>query len=438
MSSVEKDVQTVINTDYHGYAMYVLENRAIPSVIDGMKNVHRKLLYGMLNEYKGKKTKLCDAAGISKFNYHHGETSAQGAAVTLTAPYNNNVPLFEGHGNFGSRLIQEAAAARYIFISLGKDFYKYFSDFEVCDPNSDKDNPEPQTYLPTIPWVLVNGIEGIAVGFACKFLPHKPEDLARACMEYISGKKITPLIPSFPSFSGTVTEEIPGKYIISGIVSRVKRNTWEITEVPYGHDRESIFNQLSKMEDAGIISDFEDNCDKQGFRFTVKMDSVNDAKCAKDPLAFFKLQKSVTENYTTLDQFGKLKLFDSKEDIVKYFCDYRLAKIADKLSYDIIKLSSEIKWLHIKAAFVSDVASNKINLKDKKKAEWIPVLTEKYKGFNAKPEEVEKLLQIPVVDMTQDYIDNLENKIKDKNAELDNIRKLTPKKVFQDRLKELT
>lgn len=433
---MNKTISNVIDTDYHGYAMYVLEHRAIPSAIDGLKPTHRKLLYSMLNDYKGKKTKCNDLGSISKHNYHHGEASAMGAVVTLTADYNNNVPLFTGHGNFGSRLIQEAAAPRYIFASLNNNFYDYFSDFEVCSPHKDKDNPEPQTYLPVIPWVLVNGIEGIAVGFACKFMPHSPKDLAKACIQYLNGKKIPNLIPSFPQFTGEVVEDTEsgtiGKYLLRGTVNRTKRNTWEISEVPYGFDRETYFNHLSKMEDQGKLVDFEDNCDKSGFRFTVKLDGEQDKKCQSDPLSYFKLEKSVTENYTTLDEFGKLKIFDNKQEIVKYFCDYRLTKFAEKLKYDENKLNEEISWLSIKMQFIMDVSSNKIELKTQKKSQWLEDIP---KFYNCSKESANNLLNISVVDMTEDYISNLKNKIKDKKSQLEELLKLNAKEVFLSKLK---
>lgn len=438
MDNIDRSIGDVIDKEYLDYSMYTLENRAIPSIIDGLKMVHRKLLYAMINEYKGKKTKNADLSGISKFGYHHGEMSAAKAIETLTAEYNNNVPVFQGHGNFGSRMIQEAAAPRYIFSSLNEKFHDYFGDFEVCPPHKDSDNPEPQTYLPYIPWVLVNGIEGIAVGFATKFLPHDPKDLAKACSAYLNGKKIPELIPKFPDFTGTVTQDtengIIGKYIVRGMVERAKRNTWHISEVPYGHDRESIFNMLTKMEDENKLSDFEDECDKSGFKFTVKLNGEQDEKCQKNPLAYFKLEKSVTENYTTLDENGKLKLFKNKTEIIKYFCDYRLTKVAEKLEFDKAKLDGEIAWLKSKYNFINDVANNRVILKDKKKDEWLTILPGKYK---CSEDDSRNLLNIAVIDMTQDYLANLQSKIKDKQNQLIEVSKLVPKEVFLSKLKTL-
>ena len=428
-----KTVAQTIDSDYRHYAMYVLENRAIPCYIDGFKPVHRKLFYAMLNEHRGKKTKVSDLGGISKFNYHHGESSAMGAAVTLTAEWNNNVPLFQGHGNFGSRLIQEAAAPRYIFASANPEINKYFSDFEVCDKNSDEDSPEPQTYLPNIPWVLVNGVEGIAVGFACRYLPHSPVDIAKACQLAIKGKlKDDYVIPvTFPGFRGEVIQETPTKVVTRGIVTRVKRNTWQITEAPWGYDRDQMFNQLDKMMADNKIVDFDDDCNDTGFNFLVKLDSACDAKCQKDPIAYFKLEKAFTENYTALDETGKLRLFQSKPEIIRAFVEYRVKKIGDKIQYDIKEVSSKLTWAMLKLNLIGDVLERKIDLLSMKKSDLIAYTVGEYA---ASEENAAKLTQIPIVDMTTDKLADLRLEIAKLGAALEDLRQLNPTDVYTARL----
>jgi DNA topoisomerase-2 len=428
-----KTVAQTIDSDYRHYAMYVLENRAIPCFIDGFKPVHRKLFYAMLNEHRGKKTKVSDLGGISKFNYHHGESSAMGAAVTLTAEWNNNVPLFQGHGNFGSRLIQEAAAPRYIFASANPEINKYFSDFEVCDKNSDEDSPEPQTYLPNIPWVLVNGVEGIAVGFACRYLPHSPVDIAKACQLAVKGKlKDDYVIPvTFPGFRGEVIQESATKVVTRGIVTRVKRNMWQITEAPWGYDRDQMFNQLDKMMADGKIVDFDDDCNDTGFNFSVKLDSACDVKCQKDPIAYFKLEKAFTENYTALDETGKLRLFQSKPEIIRTFVEYRVKKIGDKIQYDIKEVSSKLTWAMLKLNLIGDVLERKIDLLAMKKADLIAYTVDEYA---ASEENAAKLTQIPIVDMTTDKLADLRLEIAKLGAALEDLRQLVPTDVYTARL----
>lgn len=428
-----KTVAQTIDSDYRHYAMYVLENRAIPCFIDGMKPVHRKLFYAMLNEHRGKKTKVSDLGGISKFNYHHGESSAMGAAVTLTAEWNNNVPLFQGHGNFGSRLIQEAAAPRYIFASVNPEINKYFSDFEVCDKNSDEDSPEPQTYLPNIPWVLVNGVEGIAVGFACRYLPHSPVDIAKACQLAIKCKlKDDYVIPvTFPGFRGEVIQETPTKVVTRGIVTRVKRNTWQITEAPWGYDRDQMFNQLDKMMTDGKIVDFDDDCDDTGFNFIVKLDTAGDAKCQKDPIAYFKLEKAFTENYTALDETGKLRLFESKVDIIRAFVEYRVKKISDKIRYDIESARAKLTWAMLKLNIIDDVIEDTIDMRKMNRAQLIAYAIDTYA---ASEDNAARVAQIPLVDMTTDKLAELRLLIAELSAKIDDLLATKATDVYAARL----
>lgn len=435
---VNKTVTEIIDNEYKAYAMYVLENRAIPSYIDGFKPSHRKILYSMLNYYKGKKVKVAElGTSISQFNYHHGETSAMGAAITLTANWNNNMPIFRGHGNFGTRLIQEAAAPRYIFADLNPDFYKYFNDFDVCNKHIDLENPEPQQYLPTIPWILVNGIEGIAVGFACKFLSHSTKDIAKACTLAVKNKlKDSYVLPvTLPGFKGEIIQEDHNKIITRGIVERTKRNTWTITEVPWGYDREKFFNQLDKMLEQNKIVDFEDMCDESGFKFVVKMDTVTDAKCEKDPIEFFKLEKAFTENYTALDENGRIILFNNKLEIIRRFVDFRIAKVGERIAYDINKLSNDINWLTTKLSFVKDVVNKKINLLKFTRAELHETCMQKY---NIEKDISTKLLSIPVFDMTTDMIAELEAKIEKLNNDKTTLIESDPTEIYLSMLKTIS
>lgn len=432
--TTKQTVKSLIDSDYMSYAMYVLENRAIPSCIDGFKPVSRKVLFSMLEDHKGKKTKVSDLGGISKHNYHHGEGSAMGAAITLGAEWQNNVPVFTQYGNFGTRLVPEAAAPRYIFAGLNPEFKKYFMDFGVCDAHSDKDNPEPQTYLPIIPWVLVNGIEGIAVGFACKYAPHNPKNLAKACIAYLSNKKIDNnlLVPSWPGFKGQVVPDESGdtsKTKLIGTVERVKRNTWVISEVPFGVDRETYYNHLAKMEEDSKIEDFEDACDDSGFNFKVNLNGQQDATCQKDPVSYFKLSKIYSENYTALDEKGKLKLFTDKSEIVSYFCDYRLKKTEDKLARDIVVEQTKNEWLRAKKDFISVFMKKNLTSVSKVDMESIAL------KITPKEDWVSKLIRIPAFEFTTNSVNELDAEITTSDDELVRLKSLDARTVFIERLK---
>ena len=433
-----RSITNIIDTEYLSYSMYTLENRAVPSTIDGFKPVHRKLVYAMINVHGGKKTKVADLGSISSLNYHHGEASAMSAAITLTADWNNNCPVFTGHGNFGSRLIQEASAPRYIFASLSPEFKKYFIDTEVSPKSADEENPEPAHYLPTIPWVLVPGIQGIAVGFACNILPHSIQDLTHATKTYLKNPtkfiKEQPIIaPTFPHFKGTVAKESDDglSWSTMGIVEYVGKYTFKISELPIGYDREQYVNILNDMIDADKIKDFEDNCSEDGFGFSVKVSTTQKEKIDPDPIKYFKLKKNHTENLTTLGIDGKLKIFKSTADLIAYFCEYRLQKFSDKIEYEKSQLSVDIEQMNDKVKFIKMVISGKIDFKKLSKQQLLEAIADK---ITAK-EHGKLLINVPMYQCTTDVLESLQMKIQESITSYTVLENTTPMQRYLSVLK---
>lgn len=435
---IKKTVTQVIDNEYLSYAMYTLESRAIPSVIDGMKPVLRKLLYAMINEYGGKKTKLADLGSISKYNYHHGEASAQAAAVGMAADWSNNAPIFTGYGNFGSRLIQEAAAPRYIYAALSENYKKYFSDEEVCPKSNDPENPEPAHYLPIIPWILVNGIQGISVGFKTDILPRSTKDIVKSVKAYLKSPQTfldanKPIPPTFPRFSGNVIQISQNQWKTQGQIAYIGKNYFEITELPVGYDRESYVNVLNDLVDKDLIKDYDDNCSKSGFGFKVKVSLAQKDVIEKDPLKYFKLEKTHTEILTTMGIDGKLKIFDSVAQLIGYFCDYRLLKFEHKITYDINKLSEEMVRKTHKKQFLQAVVSGKINLAKSTKENLL-----EYISKNVTDADYGKsFIRIPLYECTAEAIDILDASIESDTTYLKSLKSETPMTRFSACLSNL-
>ena len=428
MKIVNKTIKNIIDTDYLEYSMYTIENRAIPSVIDGFKPVHRKLVYAMINVHGGKKTKCNDLGSISSLNYHHGEASAMEAVKTLGAPWNNNCPVFKGYGNFGSRLIQEAAAPRYIFASLSPEFKKYFIDEEVAPVSLDPENPEPAHYLPTLPWVLVNGIEGIAVGFATKILPRSIKTLTTEvllCLKnptlYLASDK--PVKPTFPEFRGEVSQgEEPNQWVTTGIIQAAPKNTYKISELPIGYDRAGYIEMLHGLVDTDKIQDFDDDCSEQGFGFTVKVTKAQKDKIDIDPIKYFKLAKPRTENITTIGVDGKLKIFSSPAQLIHYFVEYRLQKFEQKLAHEKTNLDSDVTEMKGKIKFINAVIAGKIDFRKTSQASLLEYITD---NISTK-EWAKNFINIPIYNCTMDYVEKLKNKILDAEAALLALKSETP------------
>ena len=438
MTTISKTITEIIDSDLLDYSMYVLQNRAIPSAIDGFKSGGRKLVYTMLNDYPTRKVKVAELAGsIAKYGYHHGEASAEGAVVTLTADWNNNCPIFTGHGNFGSRLVQEAAGSRYIFVSLSQEFKKYFIDHEVTSKSPDPENPEPAYYLPTIPWVLVSGISGIAVGFACNILPRSIKDLTGAVKKYLKDPKKflkaqEAIAPTFPHFRGTVFQDEANlaTWYTEGIVEYVGKFTYRISELPIGYDRAKYVEFLNDLLDTEKIKDYEDNCSEEGFCFDVKVTAIARDKIDADPIKFFKLRKSHTENITTLGTDGKLKLFDSAADLLAYFCDHRLEKFEEKIVYEKFELLAQISLMTDKAKFIKMVVDRKIDFRQLNKEQLLEVIRTKV----TTAEHGKSFINIPLYSCTTDAITVLEETILKHKAQLVELSKTTPIERYLSKL----
>jgi len=431
-------LSNVASREWKSFAMYTVENRAIPNMIDGLKPVQRFYLYSSIVNTKRDFKKVSAVSGIiSDYGYNHGEGSAAGSGQLMAATWNNNICLVEGRGSFGTRLIQDAGAPRYVYTRLHDNFNKYIKDVDLSPIHEDPEHEPPAFYLPVIPLVLANGTKGIATGFATNILPHCPESLAEACSEYLRTKKISAdtIKVKFPEFEGTVEQDPlePKRYTVFGVYRKTSKTQLQITEVPYGYDRENYVKVLDKLEDGGDIVSYEDLCDKSGFRFDVKLKQNTSAKWNdKQIIAKFKLSKVLSQNLTVIDYDGKLREYDDARNIVMDFCDYRYGILEQRINKNISKYNSELNWLNIKMEFIQLVLDDKITFKNKNKkqigSDIVTILPEA-------SAHVDRLLSIPFSNLTSEEIQSLEKQIKQAEKDLDFWQRTSPKKQFLSDLK---
>jgi DNA topoisomerase-2 len=426
----ELTIDGAINQYYKDYAMYVIGNRAIPSMIDGLKPVQRKILCAAIDKAKNKKIKVAELGGmLSSYGYHHGETSAQDAVVGMAQEWNNNITLLEAHGNFGSRIVQEAAAPRYIFTKLSENYSIWFKDTDIAPKTSDPEDLEPLHYLPIIPMVLVNGARGIAVGFATNILPRDPNEILKACRKVLNGtRNIKAIPPSYPGFKGTWRQE-DGKWIATGEWSN-ERGGYRIRELPPGTDREKYVTHLTKLADAGDIGYFEDHC-SDVFNFFVKVTPTQKKAIEKKGVEkVFKLSTSFTENITVLDQNNELKVYDNEIDLIRDFCKYRILKIRERLDNNIIDTINDIAYNERMLAFVKEVSKDRKKVLDSD----IRYLTSIADKHSKTAEETKKMVNMPIYKFCSETIDQLVEKIKIQQKHLVEIKKLEAFDVYLDEL----
>ncbi|MGW4088960.1 DNA gyrase subunit A [Nocardia sp. NPDC004750] len=305
------DIQLEMQNSYIDYAMSVIVGRALPEVRDGLKPVHRRILYAMYdNGYRPDRGYVKSARPVSDTmgNYHpHGDSAIYDTLVRMAQPWAMRYPLVDGQGNFGSRGNDGAAAMRYTecrLTPLAMEMLREI-DHETVDfiPNYDGKTQEPVVLPSRVPNMLMNGSNGIAVGMATNIPPHNLTELAAAiywaldnhdadeeatlaaCMERIKG-------PDFPT-SGLIvgTQGIHDAYTtgrgsikMRGVVEIEEdnrgRTTIVITELPYQVNTDNFINAIAEqVKDgriAGIADIHDESSDRVGLRIvvTVKRDAV--------------------------------------------------------------------------------------------------------------------------------------------------------------------
>lgn len=429
----------VAQNEMKEFALYTIESRAIPNVIDGLKPVQRFYLYSSIQNTPKDYKKVSAVSGVvSDYGYNHGEGSAAGAGQLMAATWNNNICLVEGRGSFGTRLIQEAGAARYVYTRLHSNFGKYIKDRDLSPAHPDPEHAPPSFYIPTIPLVLANGTKGIATGFATNILPRSEASLIKACKEYTTKRKISSRLPvAFPDFKGTTEyDSIEDRFVCRGVFERPSQTRIIITEVPYGYDREGYVKVLDKLEDDGHLVSYDDECSSDGFRFDVKLRNTVAKQLKTDDkvIKLFKLEKTHSENLTTIDEQGRLKIFTDERDLVAHFCDYRLGILSQRISKQIEIHTEEARWLKVKAEFIQAVLEDQIVFKGKNKDQVGKLVLQ---FTSASDEDVDRLLRLNIITLTMEQIKDLMDKIKEAKDQLDFWNNTTPKEQFVSDLKDL-
>ena len=432
-------ISKVALNEWKSFAMYTVESRAIPNMIDGLKPVQRFYLYSSLINSKKDFKKVSAVSGIiSDYGYNHGEASAAGAGQLMAATWNNNICLVEGRGSFGTRLVQEAGAARYVYTRLHDNFGKYVKDLDLSPVHDDPEHEPPAFYLPAIPLVLINGTKGIATGFATNILPHCPASVTEACVEYLETKEIKqPINLKFPEFSGTIEQnkEDPKKYISYGTYSKRSKTQLLISEVPYGFDRESYVKVLDNLEDEGDIVSYDDLCDKQGFKFEVKLKQNISAKWTRSKIiSKFKLSKPFAQNLTVIDYEGKLREYDDARQLIKDFCDYRLGILKQRIDARKAEYEEEVRWLNVKMEFVQANVDGRIVFKDNSKSQVIKQIMEETSGTGG---DTNRLLALSILNLTKEEIVKLKKQIAESKRTLNFWKKTSPINQFKTDLETL-
>ena len=385
---IKINIEEEMKSSYIDYSMSVIVARALPDVRDGLKPVHRRILYGMMElgntsdkPYKKSARTVGDVLG----KYHpHGDSSVYGALVRMAQDWAMRYPLVDGQGNFGSVDGDSAAAMRYTEARLQKigedmmqDLYKETVDFT----NNFDDSLQEPTVMPTrIPNLLVNGASGIAVGMATNMPTHNLGEVIDACVAYIDNNDITIdelmehiKAPDFPTggyiygMAGVreAYETGRGRIIMRAkaeIETGQNHDKIVVTEIPYGVNKAELIKIIADLVNEKKIegiSNANDESDREGMRIVI--DIKRDANASVVLNKLFKMTALQTSfgvnNVALVGSTGQQrpKTLNLK-DLIRYFVEHRHEVVVRRTQFDLRKAKERA---HILEGLI--IASDNIN-----------------------------------------------------------------------------
>ena len=368
---IKVDIEQEMRKSYIDYSMSVIVERALPDVRDGLKPVHRRILYSMMEQgntsdkgYRKSARTVGDVMG----KYHpHGDSSIYGSLVRMAQDWAMRYTLVDGQGNFGSVDGDSPAAMRYTEARLRKigedmmqDIYKDTVDFQE---NYDGKDKEPCVLSTRIPNLLVNGATGIAVGMATNMPTHNLREVINACVAYIDNPELTTedlmeyvKAPDFPTggyiygMSGVRDAYETGRgRVVMRAKTEIETDTNHdkiiVTEIPYGVNKAELIKYIAGLvseKKIDGISNVNDESDKDGMRIVI--DVKRDANASVVLNKLFKmtqLQTAFSVNSVALIPCGEGNKLRPKVlslcDCIKYFVEHRHEVVIRRTKYDLRK-----------------------------------------------------------------------------------------------------
>lgn len=348
-------LRSTIDSNFLQYAAYVIRDRAIPRIEDGLKPVQRRILYALHRNDDGKFIKVANIVGYAMQFHPHGDASITDALVVLT----NKRYLIEGQGNFGNIYTgDKAAASRYIECRLTKLAREHIFHDELTEfvPSYDGRNKEPVTLPVRLPLLLMLGTEGIAVGMSAKVLPHNFLELLEAQIAILQRKPFQ-VLPDFIQgglMDASEYQDGLGSVRLRARIEAKDASTLQITEIPFGTTTESLINSI---EDANkkskikirSINDFT----AEKIEIEIKLSPGSDADTTIQALyAFTDCETSVSSRITVIQGDRPVELTVSQ--VLKFNTRKLVQDLEDDLNLQKKKLEDELHFKTLVQIFVEN------------------------------------------------------------------------------------
>lgn len=446
----KRTITNFLNTEYLNYAFSVLEERAIPSVIDGFKPGARKIMHASLagTTKDGKLYKLLalsgDAMRVSL--YAHGDSSLNDTIVRMCRTFTDNLNPLESDSQVGSlRDPDSAGAPRYLYVKHSKYMdLIYKTDYDLLDFVFEEGQyVEPMTYLPIIPTVLCKNNIGVAVGYSMHNQAYDPIDIIEACKEVLNAR---------------IDKKDKIKTVVRPYLKGIKKENWRfeegawfnygewklnqskdlmiVTDLPADVSYEDFEKLLYKYKDEDYIKDWKNKSTDGGVNYEIFFPKKQLAiemkkdRSGKRIANKFKLIKQLPDDLLwLLDENHKLKNFQNKNEVIEYFTLYRLGIYSERKKKLVKILEERIKKNDELVKFIELVCKGKLKIRNRAKAD-IKVDMDGYKL----PME---LISTPMSKVTIEERDELLKQNEAMKKELEYIKNTTEKQMYLNDLNNL-
>ena len=391
------------------YASYVILERAVPSLFDGLKPVQRRILHSMKEMEDGRYNKVANIIGNTMKYHPHGDASIGDALVQI----GQKDLMIDCQGNWGNTLTGDGAAApRYIEARLSKFALHVAFNGKTTNWLSSYDgrNKEPEQLPMKFPLLLAQGAEGIAVGMACKFLPHNFIELIDNSISHLRGKKVQ-FYPDFPNggmadFTNYNDGKRGGRIRVRGKIKKQDAKTLVINEIPYGTTTSSLIESILKANDKGKIKikKIEDNTSATAEIIIHLTSGVSPDKTIDALYAFTDCEVSISPNSSIID--NEKPVFIGVTEILKNSTDNTLALLKKELEIRLEELERQWHFATLEKIFIN----NEMYIDFKKYSDKDALYEYLYKSFEPfkkelireiTDEDLHKLTQIPMIRITR-------------------------------------
>ena len=433
-------VSDFLNTDVLGFARYVIETRAIPNLMDGLRTGARKIIYASLigDMKKGGNVKVPSLIGDTlKLEYHHGDASLMNTIVQLSSTYKFSCAPFEINGQIGSLRVPDCdTAPRYLHVKYSKYIDLFKIDYELTKQISENGKLlEPKFFLPIIPLMLLQRTNSPGFGFSYRGFSFSLDDVIDACIQTIVNGSCTGLnfIPLKPEIEGIDKDLIiynqnkqlyfnVGEYTLD-----FDNDLFVINDLPYNVTYKNIEERLDKLKEANYISAFTNHSRNGEIKYVIKFYKGRLRLLYKEKWKFFNNFKLFIKipklTLNALDQNGKTILnFETPQDLVEAFVKKRLVYYVLRKTKTIDIIKENIVDLSNKAKFIKLVIDDDLIINNRLEEDIIKDID----NFEL-PRDV---LKLSISKLTKNEIDKSLKSIEEQKKNLEYISKTSPEDMY--------